>query len=94
MAKPAKKSAPKQEFTQKELDQVSKAVEILFATGFISKKKLYWENFVRGLTFSVGSIIGATVGIALILWILSFFKTVPFIGPLVQHAQHTIEQSN
>ncbi len=89
-----KESSKEVSFSKKERDQVSKALEILFATNFISKKRLYWENFVRGLTFSIGSIIGATVGIALILWVLSFFNTVPFIGPIVEHAQNTINQND
>lgn len=83
----------KEKLTSRQLNDVAKALEILFATNFLSKKKLYWENFVRGLTFSIGGIIGATVGLALILWVLSFFKTVPLIGPLVRNAQETIERS-
>ena len=83
----------KKRLSPKEASDAAKALEILFATGFIGKKKLYWENFVRGLTFSVGSIIGATIGITLIIWFLSFFKTVPLIGPLVRHADQTIQRS-
>ncbi len=79
--------------SQKDLDQVARALQILFATDFISKKRLYWENFVRGLTFSIGGIIGATIGIATIIWILSFFRTLPLIGPLVKNAQHTIQNT-
>ncbi len=85
--------AKKQAITKKEAADVARALEILFATDFISKKKLYWENFVRGVTMSMGTIVGATIGIALLLWILSFFKTTPLIGPLVRNATQTIERS-
>ena len=88
MAKAAKK-----QLSAEDSKQIAKALQILFATDFISKKKLYWENFVRGLSGSIGAVIGATVGIALLLWVLSLFKTVPLIGPLLRNAQQTIQKT-
>ena len=85
--------AKKQTISKKEAAEVARALEILFASDFISKRKVYWENFVRGLMMSMGTITGATIGLALLLWILSFFKTTPLIGPLVRNATQTIERS-
>ena len=81
------------EISQQQRKDVAKALQILFATDYVSRKKLYIENFIRGLTFSIGSILGATIGIALLLWILSLFKTVPLIGPLLHNAQNTIQHA-
>ena len=81
------------ELSKEDAIHVAKALQILFATNFISKKKLYWENFLRGIFGSIGAVIGATLGIALLLWILSLFKTVPFIGPILRHAQNTIQKT-
>lgn len=85
--------AKSNEISAKESRQVAKALEIMFATGYISKKKLYWENFVRGFFGSIGAVVGATIGIALLLWALSLFKTVPLIGPLLRNAQQTIQKA-
>ncbi len=74
-------------------DDVAKALEILFATDYIDKKKLYLNNFLRGMAFSAGGIIGATVLIALLLWILSIFNSVPFIGPFLENTRDTIKHS-
>jgi hypothetical protein len=87
----AKKAA--QQLSHEDSKQIAKALQILFATDFISKKKLYWENFVRGIMMSMGTVVGATIGLALLLWILSFFSSVPFIGPFVHDAQQTIQKS-
>ena len=87
----AKSSKPA--ISDKDAQQVAKALQILFATDYISKKKLYWQNFLRGISFSIGSVIGATVGIALLIWVLSLFKTLPLIGPLFRTANHTIQRS-
>lgn len=78
----------------KDSKEIAKALEVLFAAHYIDKKKLYLENFIRGMAFSVGGIIGATVIIALFLWILSLFDTVPFIGPLIDNTRDTIQNSN
>ncbi len=87
------KNAPKKILTQDEATNAAKALEVLFASSYIDKKKLYWENFVRGITFSIGGIIGATVGIALILWVLSIFNEIPFIGEISKTVQETINLS-
>lgn len=84
------KNAPKKILTKDEATNAAKALEVLFASSYIDKKKLYWENFVRGITFSIGGIIGATVGIALILWVLSIFNEIPFIGEISKTLQETI----
>lgn len=76
----------------KQADEAAKALEHLFALGYVSKKKLYWENFLRGIFFSVGSIIGATVGIAMLLWFLSLFSEIPLIGDFVQDVRTTVDE--
>lgn len=67
------------------------ALEYLLAAGYVSKKRLYIENFIRGIFFSVGSILGATIVIALLLWILSLLDSVPFIGDIFESAEKTIQ---
>lgn len=78
----------------KDSKEITKALEVLFASEYVNKRQLYWHNFVRGTFFGAGSLIGATVLIALILWILSLFDTVPFIGPLIDNTRDTIQNSN
>jgi hypothetical protein len=89
-----KKKKEDKETLKRNHDDVAKALEILFAADYIDKKKLYLSNFVRGALFSAGGIIGATVVIALLLWILSLFDSLPFIGPIVENARETIDQVN
>lgn len=72
--------------------EVARLAEILFKADYIDKKRLYLHNFIRGAAFGAGSVIGATVIIGLVVWILSLFGTVPFIGPLLENTRNTIEQ--
>ena len=74
----------------KDASVAAKALETLLATQYVNKKKLYMENFIRGLLFGVGSFLGATIGAALIIWILSLFSEVPLIGRFVSDIQDTV----
>lgn len=73
--------------------EVAKALEVLFASDYIDVKRLHWENFIRGMFFGAGGVIGATVFIAVIIWFLSLFDTVPLIGPFVDNLTSTIESN-
>jgi hypothetical protein len=86
MAKTPKKLSPK------EADEAAKALEALFASEYIDKKKLYIANFWRGIFFSIGGIIGATIAISLLLWILSAFKQIPLVGPFFNNVRKSVEQ--
>ncbi len=83
----------KQNDVIKDPKQVTRALEALFASNFIDKKRLHWENFVRGIFFGAGGVIGATVLIAIIVWFLSLFDTIPLVGPLFDNTRETIQNS-
>lgn len=49
--------------------------------GYVNKKRYFWLNFSRGVAVGLGSIIGATIVVALMIWILSLLDFVPFVQP-------------
>ncbi len=71
--------------------QVALALELLFASGYISRRRLYWENFVRGMFFAIGGLIGVSLGLGILLWFLSLFNQIPFIGPVLENITSQIE---
>lgn len=73
-------------------EQVAKALELLFAAGYVDRKRLYIENFFRGIVFGAGGVIGATVVIGIVLWLLSLFDSAPLIGPFIDNTRETIEK--
>lgn len=81
----------KPELTKAESVQAAKALEALFASSFVSKRSLYKENFLRGIMFGSGTIIGTAIVLTAILWILSGLSDVPFIEPIVENVQRTLE---
>ncbi|MBW3568920.1 hypothetical protein KY385_02205 [Candidatus Parcubacteria bacterium] len=83
MAKP-KKENPKL--------SAARIAEVLTKAEHIDRKQLLLQNFLRGIFFGAGSVLGATVLIALLLWILSLFDFIPFIGPIIENTKESIRQ--
>jgi hypothetical protein len=79
--------------TDKQIDNAKEAIELLFATNYISEKKLYKENFFRGVFFGLGTLVGTIIVITALLWILSLLDSVPLIGPVIDNLEQTIEQA-
>lgn len=47
-----------------------KIIEELFYDFYRSRHQVYWVNFVRGLCLGLGTIIGGTVIVAFLIWLL------------------------
>ncbi len=68
-------------------------LEDLFEDYYRQRFKVYRMNLVRGIVFGFGSVIGGTLMVALLLWLLSFFSELPFVGHFTQTVQHSIQAS-
>jgi len=68
-------------------------LEELFNDFYDDRRNIYKMNFFRGIFFGLGSVLGGTVVVALVVWILSFFVQLPVIGQPLQQAQDQIQNS-
>lgn len=84
----AKKVPTKQ---QKE-EQLGKMMVNIYESGYLDRNTMYKMSFVKGLLGGLGGVIGATIIVALLLWILTFFENVPLIGRLTENTKQTIQQ--
>lgn len=55
------------------------------------RKRVYRTSLIKGLITGLGGVVGATLGIAALLWILSLFDQVPLIGHFVDTVQRTLQ---
>lgn len=69
----------------------TRLTELLMKAEYVDRRSFYLHGFLRGVVAGAGTVLGATVLIALLLWILSFFDTVPLIGPFIDQTRQTIQ---
>lgn len=69
-------------------------LEDLFYDFHRSRKEVYTMNFIRGIFFGVGSLLGGTLVIAIIVWILSLLADIPGgIGDFVQYIVDVVQKT-
>jgi hypothetical protein len=68
-------------------------LEDLFYDFHRSRHQVYLMNFIRGISFGVGSVLGGTVVIAVLLWLLSLLVNIPGgVGDFVHFIVNTVNQ--
>lgn len=68
-------------------------MEELFNDYYLHRREVYKMNFFRGIFFGLGSVLGGTIVVSLLLWILSFFVDFYVIGDYVQQLQRSLEST-
>ena len=64
----------------------------LFNDLYISRRRIYRINFLRGVCFGFGSILGGTVLVAIIVWILTQVAGwFPFVGEFINRLVNALQ---
>ncbi len=63
--------------------EIGKSVLLISEAVRLPKKPLLWNAFIKGLAQGFGAVLGGTVLVALLLWVLSFFDQVPILGRFI-----------
>ncbi|MGH7218046.1 MAG: DUF5665 domain-containing protein [Candidatus Microsaccharimonas sp.] len=94
MKKTAKKAVRK--VKENNEDGARRAIlEDLFYDFHSSRKQVFAMNFFRGIFFGLGSVLGGTIVIALIVWILSLLADIPGgLGDFIQYVVDVVQQGS
>ena len=65
----------------------------LTANGYLSKKRIMVSNFLGGLAWGVGSVIGATIVVAILFGILNQLKWIPGLSEIADEVTRTIPKT-
>ena len=79
---------------ERELAKLGKMVRDFAELGVASRKELLWASFLRGLAQGFGAVVGGTILVALLIWILGLFNEIPLIGPAVNSIRDTVSIEN
>lgn len=79
----------KQAMSDKEIQKATDVMEY-FIQYVSSPWRIVWVNFVAGVFRGLGTLIGASLVIALLVWILSLFVNTPLIGEYATKVQTAV----
>ena len=67
-------------------------LEDLFYDFHSSRVEVFWMSFFRGVFFGVGTVVGGTVVVAIIVWALSLFADIPGgLGDFIQYVVDIVQ---
>ncbi len=78
--------------TAKDYEAIGKQVAALYDAINPDCAGLYRTAFLKGVATGLGGVVGATIVIALLAWIMSVLGQVPFLGPISENVQETIQK--
>lgn len=84
----AKKVSDK--LNDKDYEKLGKLLVSIGEIGVRNKKQLYKVTFFKGVLSGLGGVFGATIVVALLLFILSIAGEVPFIGDIADSIRGTL----
>jgi hypothetical protein len=76
---------------QKDYEKLGQQVAALYDSVNPDRVGLYRTAFLKGIVTGLGGVIGATVVIVLLAWLLSLFEQIPFVGPIFENVKTTIQ---
>jgi hypothetical protein len=79
------------ELKDKDYEKLGRLLVSIGEIGFKNKHQLYRASFLKGMVSGLGGVIGATIVVALLLFILSLIGEIPFVGELTDPIKNTIQ---
>lgn len=77
--------------TPKDYEELGKRLENIYLMGYVSKWEMMKMSFLKGLLAGLGGVVGATLMVALLLWFLSLFNSIPLVGPWIDTIEENVK---
>ena len=82
---------PKAKRTGKEYEELGRMLETLYESGYTNPKTLLKMSFLKGIAAGFGGVLGATLLVGLLIWLLSLFNHIPLIGPVFDNLHDAVQ---
>lgn len=86
----AKQPKPKNK-SPKDFEELGKILTNVYESGYLDRGTAYKMSFLKGVLSGIGGVIGATLVLVLLLWLLSILDDIPLIGRVFENLRQTVE---
>lgn len=73
-----------------EYEKIGRMMEMIVATGYSNRFRLFTVSIIRGIGNGFGVVLGGTILVALLLYVLNLFEEVPLVGDLAEKLMRTL----
>ncbi len=77
-------------------ETLGRQIESMLVTDYIellgNPRRLIWNSFIRGIFAGLGGVIGATVMVGILLYLLGLLGGAPWVGHYLNNLANTIKQ--
>ena len=79
--------------TAKDYEEIGRIVEHVYEYNYSNRWRAFYMSFAKGIAAGFGGVIGATVVVAIVLWILSILHYVPFVNQITDNFRSTVQST-
>ncbi len=79
--------------TPKEYEALGRVVAAIYEYGYLDRKQMLRTSFLKGVVTGLGGVIGATIVVTILVWVLSIFGSVPLVGRFVDKIDNTVQST-
>lgn len=84
-------SKQKPKSKEKSYEEIGQMMVNIYESGYLDKNRMYKMSFLKGLVSGLGGVLGATIIVALLIWLLTLFGHISILRPLTDNVRDTIE---
>lgn len=86
-------ASSKGKLTRDDYERIGRDIEMLYLAGQRNKRRLLALGFLRGLAQGFGAVVGASIVVAMVLWVLGFLTGAPLIGEYFKSVKDSINET-